>query len=81
MPTTTTPTTDAPPATAPRKKRTAATASPAPGPIEQATILRDQLRSLLAQTNQLVKSLKRQRQQQRLMQSTLASLKQLQAAG
>lgn len=63
-----------------KRKRTSKTPSPAAGPIDQATALRDQLRALLTQTNQLVKSLKRQRQQQRLMQTTLASLKELQAA-
>ncbi len=81
MNTTTPPPAETTPAAAPRRKRTSATASPAPGPIEQTIALRDQLRTLLSQTNQLVKSLKKQRQQQRLMQTTLASLKQLQAAG
>jgi hypothetical protein len=48
--------------------------------IEQAIAFRDELREMLGRANELIRSLKRQKQQQRLMQSTLASLKQLQAA-
>jgi hypothetical protein len=51
------------------------------GAIEQAVALRDALRASVAKTNELIRSLKRQRQQSRLVQTTLASLKQLQQAG
>ena len=47
-------------------------------PIEQAEALRATLRAALAQTNQLIVSLRRQRKQNRLMKSTLESLKDLQ---
>lgn len=80
METTTPAATNPAPAPAAKRKRTSKSPNPAAGPIEQATGLRDELRALLSQANQLVKSLKRQRQQQRLMQTTLASLKELQAA-
>ena len=80
METTTPGATNPVPTPAAKRKRTSKSPNPAAGPIEQATALRDELRALLSQTNQLVKSLKRQKQQQRLMQTTLASLKELQAA-
>jgi hypothetical protein len=51
------------------------------GPIEQALALRDSLRESVTKANELIRSLKRQRQQSRLVQSTLASLKELQQAG
>jgi hypothetical protein len=68
-----------------RKKR----AAPAEGnsgqgastPIDQALLLRGELRALLAKTNGLVRSLKQQRRQERLVRTTLANLKQLQTAG
>jgi hypothetical protein len=50
------------------------------GPIEQAIALRDSLRESVAKSNELIRSLKRQRQQSRLVATTLASLKQLQQA-
>ena len=50
----------------------------AASPIEQAEALRSALRQALAQTNQLIVSLRRQRKQNRLMKSTLESLKDLQ---
>ena len=49
--------------------------------IEQAIALRDALRESVNKTNELIRSLKRQKQQSRLVASTLASLKQLQQAG
>lgn len=52
--------------------------SAARGPIEQAIELRDRLRDAANQTNELVRSLKRQKKNSQLVQSTLASLKQLQ---
>ncbi len=57
---------------------TPAPASAIPKPLEAAALLRDTLRTALQQTNDLIASLKRQKQQSKLMQSTLASLKQLQ---
>lgn len=46
--------------------------------IEQCQSLRTRLRELLAETNELIRSAKRQRQSERLVRTTLASLKQLQ---
>ena len=48
-------------------------------PIEAAIALRDSLRETLDKTTQLIVALKQQKKHSRLMQSTLASLKQLQA--
>jgi hypothetical protein len=62
----------------PRKGKLAASHS---GLIEQSLALRTKLRDLLAETNELVRAAKRQKQQERLVRSTLDSLKQLQAAG
>jgi hypothetical protein len=50
------------------------------GPIEQAVAMRDSLRESVAKANELIRTLKRQRQQSRLVATTLASLKQLQQA-
>jgi TolA-binding protein len=47
-------------------------------PIQEADALRGQIRDLLGRTNRLVHALKRQRRQNQLVRSTLASLKQLQ---
>lgn len=52
-----------------------------PGPIEQVAALSELARELLSKSNNLLHTLKRQRKQHRLMQSTLQSLRQLQAAG
>jgi hypothetical protein len=54
---------------------------PSKSPIEQAVTFRDELRNMLGQANELIRSLKRQKQQQRLMQSTINQLKQIQAVG
>ncbi len=51
------------------------------GPIEQAVAVRDSLRESVVKANELIRTLKRQRQQSRLVATTLASLKQLQQAG
>jgi len=59
-----------------RKKKAAAA-----GPIEQAVTLRNALRESVGAANELIRALKRQRQQSRLVQTTLASLKELQRAG
>ncbi len=48
-------------------------------PIEAALALRESLRESLDKTTQLITALKQQKKHSRLMQSTLASLKQLQA--
>jgi hypothetical protein len=53
----------------------------AAGPIEQAVALRESLRVSVGKANELIRALKRQRQQSRLVQTTLASLKELQRAG
>jgi hypothetical protein len=50
-------------------------------PIDQALLLRSELRELLAKTNGLVRSLKQQGRQKRLVRTTIANLKQLQTAG
>ncbi len=56
--------------------------SKAPGtPIEQAVALKGALRETLLQTNELIRTLKRQKKQSQLVATTLASLKQLQTAG
>jgi hypothetical protein len=47
-------------------------------PIEQAKALRASLRETLGKTNELIRTLKRQEKQSRVVASTLASLKQLQ---
>jgi hypothetical protein len=47
-------------------------------PIMQAMALRAVLRETLVQTNELIRALKRDKRQSRLVASTLASLKQLQ---
>jgi len=48
--------------------------------IEHAEVLRGSLREALSKTSELVAALKRHRRQSKLVQSTLASLKRLQAA-
>ncbi len=76
------PTTQTPPTgenPAPKAKR--ATAPKKTSPIEQAVALRDTLRAAVTQANELIRSLKRQKREARLVQSTLASLKQLQKVG
>ena len=47
-------------------------------PIEQAEALRDSLKDALDKTRDLVRVLKRQKKQSRIVESTLASLRQLQ---
>ena len=49
--------------------------------IEQAEKLRDALRNLTLQANELVKSLKQHRRQNRAVQQTIASLRQLKTLG
>jgi hypothetical protein len=49
--------------------------------LGQAEQLRDLQRQSLAKTVELIRSLRRHRQQSKLVHSTLASLKQLQAVG
>jgi hypothetical protein len=56
--------------------RTVDTETPA---LAQAEALRDSLRDVLLKANDLIGALKRQRRQEKLVQSTLASLKELQA--
>lgn len=53
---------------------------PLASPIDHALALRCELRDLTCRMNALVRSLQQQRRQERLLPSTLASLKQLQAA-
>ena len=47
-------------------------------PIEQTILLRDALRVAARQANDLLRSLKHQKRQTRIVESTLASLKELQ---
>jgi hypothetical protein len=47
-------------------------------PLEQAVALRDALRTVACQANNLVRALKHQKRQTRIVESTLASLKELQ---
>ncbi|HWA96885.1 MAG TPA: hypothetical protein VG713_00265 [Pirellulales bacterium] len=49
-------------------------------PVEHAIALREALVTAARQTNELIRSLKQQKRQTRLVESTLASLKQLQKA-
>jgi hypothetical protein len=49
-------------------------------PLEAALALRTVLRGSLSATDELISSLKRQKRQTRLVESTLASLRQLQSA-
>lgn len=51
---------------------------PKSGPIEQAIALRDALRNTTSVAHQLVRALKQRQRQSRIVESTLASLKQLQ---
>lgn len=53
------------------------TKSESASPIEQAVALRAALRDTLSKTNNLIRALRRQKQQSRLVQATLASLRQL----
>ena len=48
--------------------------------IEQAETLKNSLQESLSQTRELIAALKKQKKQSRLVQSTLASLRQLQTA-
>ncbi|MCY2987617.1 MAG: hypothetical protein NTY19_07100 [Planctomycetota bacterium] len=76
------PTTQSPPTgdkTATKPKRSPA--STRPSPIEQAIAFRDALRAAVVQANELIRSLKQQKREARLVQTTLASLKQLQKVG
>jgi hypothetical protein len=50
-------------------------------PIEQAVALKQSLRETLIQTSELIRTLKRQKKQSRMITSTLKSLKELQKAG
>ena len=52
--------------------------SPA-GALEQATTLRTTLRNAVNETTDLIRALKREQKQSKLVRSTLASLKQIQA--
>jgi len=54
------------------------TAARRPSSIEQAIAFRDALRIAVVQANELIRSLKQQKREARLVQSTLASLRQLQ---
>ena len=62
----------------PKPKHNGASADSTISPIAQAVAVRTALREALAQTNELIRALKRDKRQGRLVASTLASLKQLQ---
>ncbi|MCY2986882.1 MAG: hypothetical protein NTY19_03330 [Planctomycetota bacterium] len=76
------PTTQSPPTgDRPVTKAKRSSASKRPSPIEQAIAFRDALRTAVVQANELIRSLKQQKREARLVQTTLASLKQLQKVG
>ena len=56
-----------------------ATETDSTSPIEQAEALRDSLKDALGKTRDLIRSLKAQKKTSRIVESTLASLRQLQA--
>ena len=51
---------------------------PARSPVEQLAMLRDSLKAAVQRTNETIRVLKRQRREDRLLKSTLSSLRQLQ---
>ena len=59
---------------------TAASEAETISPVEQAEALRDSLKDALDKTRDLIRTLKRQKKQSRIVESTLASLRQLQTA-
>jgi len=61
-----------------RTTQSAATETEVATPVEQAEALRDSLNDALGKTRELIRSLKRQKKQSRIVESTLASLRQLQ---
>ncbi len=65
----------------PATKARRSSASKRPSPIEQAVVFRDALRTAVVQANELIRNLKQQKREARLVQTTLASLKQLQKVG
>jgi hypothetical protein len=65
----------------PATKARRSSASKRPSPIEQAVVFRDALRTAVVQANELIRNLKQQKREARLVQTTLASLKQLQEVG
>ena len=76
------PTTQSPPTgEKPATKAKRSSASKRPSPIEQAIAFRDALRTAVVQANELIRSLKQQKREARLVQTTLASLRQLQKVG
>jgi hypothetical protein len=76
------PTTQSPPTgEKPATKVKRSPASKRPSPIEQAIAFRDALRTAVVQANELIRSLKQQKREARLVQTTLASLRQLQKVG
>jgi hypothetical protein len=76
------PTTQSPPAgEKPAAKTKRSSAPKRPSPIEQAIAFRDALRVTVVRANELIHTLKQQKREARLVQSTLASLRQLQKAG
>ncbi|HEY5314386.1 MAG TPA: hypothetical protein VIK18_17770 [Pirellulales bacterium] len=66
------------PAEKPRRRSKPAASAIAGSPIDQAIALRTALRAAAGQTNELIRSLKRQKRQTKLVASTLESLKALQ---
>lgn len=76
------PTTQSPPTSEkPATKAKRSSATKRPSPIEQAIVFRDALRAAVIQANELIRCLKQQKREARLVQTTLASLKQLQKVG
>ena len=56
-------------------------AQPPLGTIEQTIALRDALRAAVVQANELIRTLKHQKRETRIVNSTLESLRQLQKVG
>ncbi|MCY2990793.1 MAG: hypothetical protein NTY19_23380 [Planctomycetota bacterium] len=65
----------------PATKAKRSSAAKRPSPIEQAIAFRDALRVAVVRANELIRSLKQQKRESRLVQTTLASLRQLQKVG
>ena len=61
-----------------KRKRSA---QPPRGTIEQTIDLRDALRATVVQANELIRTLKQQKRETRIVNSTLESLRQLQKVG
>lgn len=78
MPAPTTATQSEPVPAANERHTTNGTSAPVHSPVEQLETLRDSLKAAVSQTNDAIRTLKRQRREDRLLKTTLSSLRQLQ---